>query len=537
MIAAPLPKRTSRATGRFSSLPSDLLGQSCKRVGTASLVFAVLWAFELFMVNVVFRIVGGVEQHLGHFSNVWPMPGNLIAAIGLVMSIAMIFVARNLHHRPQLLLDLGLVFEVATAFLAGLLNQWQPLPMPGTVSWICVVILLYPMIAPTTPGKTFVAAFAAASMDPVGFGIASLRGVELPATVYQVGWTFIPNYVCAVLAAISAHIIVGLGRSVKKARELGSYTLGGLVARGGMGEVHRATHRMLARPAAIKLIRPEVLGGSSFASAHVIMERFRREARAAAGLRSPHTIELYDFGVADDGTFYYVMELLDGLDLETLVERFGPIPSERAVHLLRQTCLSIGEAHATGLIHRDIKPSNVHVSRLGLTVDFIKVLDFGLVKGIGPQEDTALTAPQMTTGTPAYMAPEIAMGEKPDQRADVYSLGCVAYWLLTGQLVFEAQSPVAMMHRHIQDVPEPPSQRTELDVSRDLDQLVLACLAKRREDRPADGEELGQLLAGLKLDEPWTEDRARRWWETNHPTRQIGEPSEEKILAPALASD
>jgi serine/threonine-protein kinase len=500
-------------------------------------VFAVLWAFELLMINVVFRLVGGVEQHLGHFSNVWPMPGNLIAVIGLVISVGMVFVAGFLRDRPLLLLDLGLVFEVATAFLAGLLNQWQPLPMPGSISWICVIILLYPMIAPTTPGKTFIAAFAAASMDPVGYGIALMRGVELPATAYQVVWTFVPNYVCAVLAAISAHIIVGLGRHVKKARELGSYTLGGLVSRGGMGEVHSATHRMLARPAAIKLIRPEVLRGSTFDSAHVIQERFRREAQAAAGLRSPHTIELYDFGVADDGTFYYVMELLDGLDLESLVERFGPIPSERAVHLLRQTCLSLGEAHAVDLVHRDIKPSNIHVSRLGLTVDFIKVLDFGLVKGIGQQHDTALTAPQMTTGTPAYMAPEIALGEKPDQRADIYSLGCVAYWLVTGQLVFDAPSPLALMHRHIQDVPDPPSQRTELDVPRELDELILACLAKRREDRPSDGEELGQLLAGLRLHEQWTEERARRWWETNHPTRQIGEPAEEKILAPALASD
>jgi serine/threonine-protein kinase len=489
------------------------------------------------MVNAVFRVAGGVEQHLGHVSGAWPMPGNLIAATGLALSIGMVFVAGYLHNRPQLLLDLGLVFEVATALLIGLLNQWQPFPVPGSVSWICVVILLYPMIAPNTPGKTFIAAFAAASMDPLGIGIATLRGVELPATSFQVGWTFVPNYVCAGLAVVPAHIIVGLGRHVKKARELGSYTLGELVGRGGMGEVHRATHRMLARPAAIKLIRPEVLRGSSFDSAHVILERFRREAQAAAGLRSPHTIELYDFGVADDGTFYYVMELLDGLDLETLIERFGPIPSERAVHLLRQTCLSLGEAHAIGLIHRDIKPSNIHISRLGLTVDFVKVLDFGLVKGIGQQHDTALTAPQMTTGTPAYMAPEIALGEKPDQRADVYSLGCVAYWLLTGQLVFEAQNPLALMHRHIQDVPVPPSQRTELDVPQDLDQLVLACLAKRREDRPSDGQELGHLLADLKLHEAWTENRARRWWDTNHPSREIGELHEEKILAPALASD
>ena len=522
-------------TGRFTSLPSDLLGQSCKRVVLAGLVFAFLWAFALFMNNVVMRLTE-IERPLG-ILGAWPMPGNVVAVIGLVMSIGLVFVAGRLHDRPSLLLNLGLGFEVATALLIGLLNQWRPLLMPGNVSWIGVIILVYPMIAPNTPRKTLLVALAAASMDPLALGITVIRVGELQATLSQAILSFVPNYVCAVLAVVSAHIIVGLGRQVKQARALGNYELGDIVGRGGMGEVHRATHRMLARPAAIKLIRPEVLGASSSAAARVIVERFRREAQAAAALRSPHTIELYDFGVSDDGTFYYVMELLDGLDLETLVERFGPVSAERAVHFLRQACLSLGEAHACGMIHRDIKPSNLHATRLGLTVDFLKVLDFGLVKNIGPERDTTLTAPQVTTGTPAFMAPEIAMGEKSDQRADVYALGCVAYWLLTGQLVFDAQNAAQMMQRHIREEPTPPSRRTELDVPRGLDQLVLACLAKQREDRPANGEELGSLFAGLELSEQWTQDRARRWWETHFPTGLQCEACEHSVLAPALPSD
>src|SRR6185503_14835553 len=186
-------------------------------------------------------------------------------------------------------------------------------------------------------------------------------------------------------------------------RELGSYRLGELLGRGGMGEVYLATHRMLARPAAIKLIRPEALGADREA-AELAARRFRREAEAAASLRSPHTVELYDFGVTEDRTLYFVMELLEGLDLETLVGRYGPLPANRTIHLLRQVCESLEEAHAAGLVHRDIKPANIHLGRMGLRYDFAKVLDFGLVKSVtGTSEDSLATAAGLTPGTPAYM--------------------------------------------------------------------------------------------------------------------------------------
>jgi serine/threonine-protein kinase len=240
--------------------------------------------------------------------------------------------------------------------------------------------------------------------------------------------------------------------------------------------------------------------------------------------------------VSDAGTFYYVMELLDGLDLETLVERFGPVPAERAVHLLYQACLSLGEAHARGMIHRDVKPSNLHATRAGLTVDFLKILDFGLVKNIGPQPDSTLTAPQVAPGTPTFMAPEIALGETPDQRADIYSLGCVAYWLLTGQLVFDGKNPADVMSRHVKDEPIPPSKRSELEITPELDELVLTCLAKRRELRPANGEELGNRLAALTLANQWTQERARRWWDTHVPNRSYGEISKKGVLERASLS-
>src|SRR4051812_12095486 len=214
-----------------------------------------------------------------------------------------------------------------------------------------------------------------------------------------------------------------------------------------MGSVYRATHRMLARPAAIKLIRPEVLSSQDPRSADLAVARFRREAEAAAKLRSPHTVELYDFGETEDGTLYFVMELLEGMDLEGLVRKEGPLPQKRVIHILRQVCESLEEAHVSGLVHRDIKPANIHVGRVGLRHDFVKVLDFGLVKSLaGPLiEDSMATASGLTPGTPAYMAPEMALGETVDGRADLYALGCVAYYLLTGRLVFEATTGLQLI--------------------------------------------------------------------------------------------
>ncbi|NIM51618.1 MAG: protein kinase [Gemmatimonadales bacterium] len=535
IIAAAASPAGSTSATRLISLPAEVLEQSCKRVGIASLVFASLWAFGLLMVNVVGRFVDAAVLTPG--MDPWPMPGNLIAATGLVLSIGMVFVAGWLHTRPNLLLDVGLGFEVVTAFLIGLLHMWVPPSEFTGVSWIAVVILVYPTIAPNTPGKIFTASLLAASMGPLALGVAVLRGADVSLAPLQATWLFVPNYLCAALAVVPVHIIRGLGRQVRRARDLGSYKLGDSLGKGGMGEVYHAEHRLLARPAAIKLIRPEILGASTTEAAHVVVERFKREAQAAAMLRSPHTIELYDFGVAEDGAFYYVMELLDGADFEKLVKRFGPVPPERTIHLVRQACLSLAEAHSRGLIHRDIKPSNIHTTRMGLTLDFVKVLDFGLVKADQSREQTMLTAPHMTTGTPAYMAPELAMGEPDiDGRVDLYALGCVFYWLLTGQLVFDAENPVKMMHRHISDTPEAPSLRTELDVPRELDELVLACLAKRPDNRPSSAEEVVRLLDAVRVPEPWTEERARRWWDTHLPEARPCPQCDKGELAPALTS-
>jgi serine/threonine-protein kinase len=301
---------------------------------------------------------------------------------------------------------------------------------------------------------------------------------------------------------------------------MGSYQLVERLGSGGMGEVWRAEHRMLVRPAAIKLIRPEVLGATSLDGQHVV-RRFEREAQATALLRSAHTVELYDFGRADDGTFYYVMELLDGFDLNELVEQFGPVPPERALHFLRQICASLAEAHEAGLVHRDIKPANMYTCRHGREVDFVKVLDFGLVKhgATAAEGNDRLSAENLGAGgTPAFMSPEQATGdEQLDGRADLYAVGCVAYWLLTGTTVFSGRTPVETMMMHVHQRPDPPSSRTGSAIPRDLEVIVLACLAKDPEARPQSADELAERLATVRLAREWTPARAREWWDAHRP--------------------
>jgi eukaryotic-like serine/threonine-protein kinase len=532
------PSPTSQGSGAGQSMPIDVMQQTCRRVGTVGLVAAGLWTFSLVMNGVAARLMG----HPAMIEDLWPYPALPIAVAGLVTSGLMVYLAGRLGDRPDLLLDLSAGFLVLTCMLVALITQWIPAAISPRVSWLCILILIYPAIIPSTPTRSLVVSVLAASTDPVALWITHLRGVGFEHTVFYYVWAFLPTYICAVIAVVPAKVIRGLGQQVRRARELGSYRLEEVLGKGGMGEVYRASHQMLARPAAVKVIRAEVLGQSSAQGARVILERFRREAEAAASLRSPHTINLYDFGAAQDGTFFLVMELLDGLDLQSLVERFGPLPPERTIHLLRQACDSLGEAHARGLIHRDIKPSNIFTCRVGLAVDFVKVLDFGLVKTQHDQarHEPLLTAPDATTGTPAYMAPEVVRGDAVvDHRVDIYALGCVAYWLLTGRLVFEAPNALQVMFHHAQTPPVPPSERLELPIPPALDALVLACLAKRPEDRPATVLEVSRALAAAGNGEPWTDDRAHRWWQRHRPesSRPAGACCDGLTLTKALASD
>jgi eukaryotic-like serine/threonine-protein kinase len=386
---------------------------------------------------------------------------------------------------------------------------------------------------PNRPIWTLATALAAATMWPLACAINAARfDFALSPWPQLAVWPGL-NYLLATLTYPIAHRLYGTAIEAERAEDLGSYRLAAPIGYGGMGEVWTATHRMLARRAAIKLVKPD---GLSARQAELVAKRFRREANAIAALQSPHTIYLYDFGTSDDGRFYYVMELLDGISLEALVRTFGPQPASRVVAILTQICDSLEEAHHQHLVHRDLKPSNVMICKVALRHDVVKVLDFGLAKSLsGADGATQLTMEGMASGTPGYIAPEISTGDGAvDHRADIYALGCVAYYLLTGTMVFDEASPVAMALKHVQATPDPPSLRTELPIPPSLERVVLDCLAKRPEDRPAGARQVAMRLAACGVP-PWTPADADTWWERHlPPTSSLRAHSDAAARTPAV---
>jgi serine/threonine-protein kinase len=478
-----------------------------------SLLFAVLWVVGLTAGHLAARALYPNSQIWKHIDIT-----DEIGVASAILSVALFVYTRRGERDPRFILDLGLWFLIFTAFAIGLVFHLGPAGNGSVlpeISWIGAVVLMFAAMVPTTTRKMLLAGLIAVSMNPIAMLISRAQGKWEFGPWSRVLLMHYPDYILVGAAVVITHVMTKLGQQVTKAREMGSYQLGELLGRGGMGEVYKATHRMLARPAAIKLIRTETLGAVDEEAAKLAITRFRREAEAAANLRSQHTVELYDFGVTDDGTLYLVMEFLNGMDLETLVRENGQLPAGRVIHILRQVCDSLEEAHSLGLVHRDIKPANIHLGQVGLRYDFVKVLDFGLVKEVSKVSDveTSLaTIPgQMAVGTPAYMAPEMALGEPVDGRADIYALGCVAYYLITGQLVFQAEKAFQMIAKHLQAAPIPPSQRTDRPVSPELERLILKCLSKEAKDRPQSAAHLAQALDWIPTD-AWGEEEAKRWW-------------------------
>ncbi len=309
-----------------------------------------------------------------------------------------------------------------------------------------------------------------------------------------------------VVAVFGVHTIGTLRREAFEARRLGQYHLKELIGAGGMGEVYLAEHQLLKRPCAIKLIRP---GQSADPR---VLARFEREVRITAKLSHWNSIEIFDYGNTADGTFYYVMEYLPGLSLAQLVDRYGPMPASRVIYLLEQVCDGLREAHQHGLVHRDIKPGNIFAVLRGGRHDVAKILDFGLVKPIVEDVSSHLTLDGSITGSPLYMSPEQSMGEQhSDPRTDIYSLGAVAYFLLTGRPPFVRDTPLKVLFAHAHEVVVPPSQ-LQSDIPSDLEQVVLRCLAKRPEDRYADVDELRQALCDCAAHDAWSESIAAQWW-------------------------
>ena len=414
-----------------------------------------------------------------------------------------------------------LIFGLTGLFFAAL--QWEgchywaqhgnngllAVSVKATVGYWYALIFTYALFIPNSWRR---ASVAIGSMAALPVALTMLMRWQSPAihaviTTDQLVEQILMMGLGFGIAVYGTHKIGTLRREAFAAKQLGQYRLRELLGSGGMGEVYLAEHQLLKRPCAVKLIR------AGQATDPRALARFEREVRATAKLSHWNSVEVFDYGHTEDGSFYYVMEFLPGLSLAELVRRHGPLPPERVVHLLRQTCDALREAHGLGLIHRDIKPGNIFAAERGGVHDVAKLLDFGLVKPLAENQNTQLTQDGAITGSPLYMSPEQAMDDKsPDARSDIYSLGAVAYFLLTGQPPFDGDRALKILFAHAQQEPVPPS-RLNSDIPQDLEQVVLRCLAKQPGHRYPDATSLKQALSECEVSSRWGDAEASAWWQ------------------------
>jgi eukaryotic-like serine/threonine-protein kinase len=401
-----------------------------------------------------------------------------------------------------------------------------------SVRWFSILVL-YGAFIPNTWRRCALVIGVIASLPIVINSAAVLTESELrPYGGELLLDTVIIMAVGSAIAIFGSYKINTLQQEAVEAKKLGQYILKRKLGAGGMGEVYLAEHQLLRRPSAIKLIRPDQAGDPAN------FTRFEREVRATATLTHFNTVEIFDYGSTEDGTFYYVMEYLPGLSLQELVDQYGPVPPERAVHFLRQICGALREAHEVGIIHRDIKPSNIIACERGGVHDVAKLLDFGLVQctGVAKQRDNKLTVMGTIVGSPPFMSPEQATGrEDLDQRTDIYSLGGVAYFLLTGKAPFERDTAMQMMMAHTYE-PLVPPQALRADIPEDLQKVLVHCLEKDATKRFQDAESLERALAQCSVANLWTEERAAQWWNEHRRPAPDAKDDQQAVPEPALAS-
>jgi len=381
--------------------------------------------------------------------------------------------------------------------------------------WL-LLVFTYALFIPNSVRRAAVI-ISVMSLLPVVLLLAMKAAVPCVRTALD--WEALVGFVLMMAVAGGGSVfgvnrIGALRRQAFEARQLGQYRLTQRIGIGGMGEVYLAEHQLLKRPCVVKVIRPDKNKDRK------VLARFQREVRAAAKLTHWNTIEIYDYGCAEDGTFFYVMEFLPGMNLSELVERFGPLPPERVVYLLRQACDALGEAHAAGMIHRDIKPGNIFAAQRGGFYDVVKLLDFGLVKPLMDDEPLELTAEGSITGSPLFMSPEQATGETNlDPRSDIYSLGAVGYFLLTGRPPFTADKPLKVLLAHVNQAITPPATYRS-DVPADLELVILRCMAKKPADRFPDAASLAEALDACQCAGGWSRELAAQWWKHQEPVEE-----------------
>ena len=424
--------------------------------------------------------------------------GNLdiAGAITILLSIAVMMFGIPAIFRP----------EIETLFVLNVVLVARAAIVPSTPARSllvgCIGVLAVTVIGLHIHRQAASELALVMTPNPTGMG-ESVRLVPPPSVIATlcVVW----GAVSISLSTLISRVIYGLHRKIEQVAQLGQYRLDEKIGEGGMGVVYRASHAMLRRPTAIKLLHPAKAGEGALA-------RFEREVQNTAKLTHQNTVAIYDYGRTPEGLFYYAMEYLDGFDLEALVSLNGPQPAARVVHVLKQVVGALAEAHHVGLVHRDIKPANIILCQRGGVADFAKVVDFGLVKDVSGGANQSTTAATFITGTPLYMSPEgIVSPDRVDGRSDLYALGAVAYYLLTGVPVFTGVTVVEVCAGHLHGEVIAPSKRVDRDVPPSLEALLLACLAKKPEQRPASADTLLKGLSALEVP-IWTSDDASAWW-------------------------
>jgi serine/threonine-protein kinase len=456
--------------------------------------FTVLFLPGLFVRSGVLAVV--IACHL--LLRFWQLPNQLQLRL-LEVAFLIAFAVQALYMPDVLILESARAGDAATAVMDRQFNIG---------AWALFVVL-YGVFIPNTWQRAACVLIPFSCLPELNFYLLGLydplvakafaapaHGPPLPLTL-----------VAAAIGTYGAQALYSIRQDAFRAKQLGQYRLKEKLGSGGMGEVYRAEHKMLKRPCAIKLIRPDVDANAE------TVARFEREVQITAQLSHWNTVEIYDYGRTDDGVFYFVMELLPGKSLAEIVEQHGPLPAERAVYLLRQVCAALHEAHSLGLIHRDIKPANIFVSQRGGVHDIVKLLDFGLVKMRENKGDATLTQEGMVSGTPSYMSPEQAAAGDVGPWSDLYSLGSVAYHMVTGEPPFSGPSAFEVMMANARDPVVPPSLRNP-SLPMDLEQIILRCLNKKAADRYPDVIALERALAGCDCATGWNAERAAEWWRT-----------------------
>jgi serine/threonine-protein kinase len=529
---SPRPSLVARS-GRFSvaslfrlgsvpGSPEEVRSFVQARLRTYLGFMAVLWSIAGSLGTVLSGVVS--LEHTFTGVNALRSGGHVLGAASMIVLFACVTRGRR---SSTALAAIDLIATVLQGVFLGLmvvsaLPIVQYRPEVGFLLGITYCMVARAAVVPSTASRTvFVSILAslpvcAATLvlhtlaDRAGTSVRFHYPGDPSGPVIFTLWAVLFSGLSVALTGFVSHVIYGLHREVERALQLGSYTLEAEIGAGGMGIVYRARHALLRRPTAVKLLPPERAGAAALA-------RFEREVQLTSQLTHPNTVAIYDYGRTPQGVFYYAMEFLDGLDLQALVEADGPQPAGRVLHVLRQIGSALAEAHGHGLIHRDVKPSNIVLCERGLHPDMVKVVDFGLARDYSAGE-AGLTQATDITGTPYYMSPEqIVDPEALDGRSDLYALGALGYFLITGQPVFDGRGVVEVCAQHLHSRVVPPSARITAVVPAKLEAALLACLEKDRGRRPESAEALLALLDACDDCPPWTPSDARRWWRDRAP--------------------